>query len=85
MEGSVYILCTLTAAACSILLLRGYARSRSRLLLWCGLFFAALTLENSMLFVDLILVPQIDLSFVRHGIPFVGVCVLLYGLVWDLK
>lgn len=85
MEGGVYILCALTAAACSALLFRGYLRSRSRLLLWCGLFFGTLALENAMLFVDFVVVPDTDLSLLRRTIPLVGVGLLLYGLIWEIK
>lgn len=85
MEGTAYILCALAAAACSTLLMRRYFRSRTRLLLWCGLFFGALALENIMLFVDLVVVPEIDLSAVRRTIPLAGLALLIYGLVWDVK
>jgi hypothetical protein len=84
-EGSVYVLCTLTAAACSALMLRGYFRSRTRLLMWCGLFFVAMALENAMLFVDFVLVPDVDLSLIRRAVPLAGVALLLYGLIWDVK
>lgn len=84
MEGAVYILCMLTASVCSVLLLARFRRTHTRLLLWCGVFFLALALENGMLFVDLVLVPGIDLSLVRRSIPLAGVAVLLYGLIFDL-
>jgi len=84
-EGSVYVLCTLAAAACSVLMLRGYFRSRTRLLMWCGLFFVAMALENAMLFVDFVLVPDVDLSLIRRAVPLAGVALLLYGLIWDAK
>ena len=83
MEGTVYILCALTALACAVLLLRGYGRSGTRLLLWCGVFFIVMTLENVVLFVNL-LVPA-DLSDIRRVVPLVGVALLLYGLIWEEK
>jgi hypothetical protein len=85
-EEAVYILCTLTAFACSYLLLRGYWRTRARLLLWCGVSFLLLTLENAILFVDLILLPvEVDLSMLRNSIALIGASVLVYGLVWETK
>jgi hypothetical protein len=84
-EGFVYVLCGLAAMACSALLFRGYFRRRTRLLLWCGLFFAALALENLMLFMDFVVVPDIDLSLIRRGVPLFGVGLLLYGLIWDVE
>jgi hypothetical protein len=65
------------------LLLRGYGRRRVRLLLWCSLFFAALTLENVILFFDLFLVQHIDLSPFRNSATIIGVLVLLYGLTFE--
>lgn len=85
MEGAVYILCTLTALICAVLLLRGYGRSGTRLLLWCGIFFLAMTLENAILFVDVVVVPSIDLSDIRRTVPLIGVILLLYGLIWEVK
>jgi hypothetical protein len=85
-EGLVYLLCAATALACTILLLRGFRRSRARLLLWCGLFFLALTLENAILFVDLaILGEDVNLLTLRRTVGLVGVVVLLYGLIWDAE
>lgn len=85
MEGAVYILCAATALACCVLLFRGYWRNGARLLLWCGLFFLALTLENFILFIDLVIVPQTDLVLFRTPVALVGVVLLLIGLIWDLE
>lgn len=85
MEGGIYVLCALTAAGSSCCLLRGFVRSGSRLLLWCGIFFGTLGLENILLFVDFILVPEFDLSLIRRIVPLVGVLLLLYGLIFDSR
>ena len=79
MRGLVFLLCAATALASGLLLLRSYHRTRVRLLLWCGLFFLALVLENVLVFVDLILVPDVDLELVRSSIALIGVTVFLYG------
>lgn len=83
--GPVYLLCAVTALVCGALLFRGYRRGRTRLLLWCALFFLALALENLMVFVDLIIVPQTDLFFVRTAIALAGVTLFLGGLIWDVE
>ncbi len=83
MEAAVYVLCATTAFVCSLLLWRRYRRQRIALLLWCALFFLALTLENLVLFVDLVLLPQTDLSLLRNSVALLGVLVLLYGLIWE--
>ena len=86
MEGAVYVLCAATALACAALLLRGYRRTRTRLLLWCGLFFLAAALENTILFTDLVLLGE-DVSLLpyRRAVGLTGVAVLVYGLVWEVR
>lgn len=85
MEGAVYVLCAATALACGALLFLGYRRSHSRLLLWCGLFFLALFAENALLFVDRIVMPDVELLSIRRTVGLVGVAVLLYGLIWESR
>ncbi|GAB4193457.1 MAG: hypothetical protein OHK0022_08360 [Roseiflexaceae bacterium] len=81
----VYVLCVATALACSVLLLRGYQRSRAKLLLWSGLCFALLAAENLSLFVDQIVFPTVDLSFFQIPAALAGVVCLLFGLIWSAK
>jgi hypothetical protein len=81
MSNLVYLLCALTALACAVLLLRGYARARVRLLLWSGLCFVGLFVNNALLVVDSHVVH--DLSLFRSLPALAGVSVLLYGLIWD--
>ena len=52
--AAVYILCFLTSAACALLLIRSYRRSRARLLLWSGVAFVALAANNLLLVIDLL-------------------------------
>jgi len=85
MARAIYVLCALTSLACAVLLLRSYARTRARLLLWSGLCFAFLFINNVMLYVDVELLPSTDLSVAR-GIPVVAaLAVLLYGLIWEVR
>jgi hypothetical protein len=81
MAHLVYALCALTSLACAVLLLRGYRRSRARLLLWSGLCFVGLFINNALLVVDARIV--FDLSVVRTLPAMLGVMLLLYGLVWE--
>ena len=85
MAETVYALCAVTSVLCAVLLLRGYGISRTRLLFWSSLCFVGLAINNVLLFVDLIVVPEIDLSMWRAGAALVGMCLLLYGLIWDTK
>lgn len=82
--GAVYILGTLVALACAILLLRGYARGRQKLLLWSSLCFFGLAISNFLVFLDMTVFPtQIDLYPFRLGSAAVAMLLLLYGLIWE--
>ena len=84
MAETVYILCGLTSLVVAALLLRGFSRSGVRLLLWSGLCFVLLTLNNILLFLDKVVIgPQRDLSLWRSGAAVAGLMLLLYGLIWD--
>jgi hypothetical protein len=85
MAAAVYILCSLVALICAYLLLRAYARGRHRLLLWSGLCFAGLTLNNVGLYLDKIIFTEVDLSVYRSAISLAAMIVLLVGLVWDAR
>lgn len=82
----VYALCAFTSAACAVLLLRGYARSGARLLLWSGFCFIGLALNNFLLFTDKVLLPtQIDLTLWRSGTALAALLILLYGMIWEAE
>ena len=85
MTGLVYLLCAATCLLCAVMLLRGYARTGVRLLLWSGLCFLALMLDNIMLYVDVVVVPSVNLVIVRKIPGLIGLVLLLFGLVWDSK
>jgi hypothetical protein len=83
MASIVYIACTLTSAACVVLLLRAYLRSRQRLLFWSTLAFTGLCINNVLLYVDVIVLPTVDLSLVRLIPALLGVAALCYGLLME--
>ena len=83
MAEAVYLLCAVTSSLCALLLLRAYVRTGTRLLMWSGLCFLGLALNNALLVVDLIIVPDIDLSTWRLVPAVLGVALLLYGLIWE--
>ena len=80
---ATYLLCAATALLCVILLLRAFARSGVRLLLWSGICFIALALENGLLFLDLAVFTDVDLRLWRNGVALIGLLCLLFGLIWD--
>jgi hypothetical protein len=79
----IYFLGSLVTLVCSFQLLRGYLRVRQRLLLWGGLCFAGLTASNALLFLDLVIVQQVDLYIWRLSTAAGAMLVLLYGLILD--
>lgn len=83
MADLVYILCGLTSLVCAVLLLRSYIRVKSRILLWSGLCFTALFLNNTLLFADAIIFPDVYLLPWRHVMILAGAALLLYGLIWE--
>lgn len=85
MAEAVYILCAVTSFACAVLLLRTYLQSRVRLLLWSSICFIGLALNNALVYIDLILVQDTDLSMWRLIPALLGVTILLYGLIWDAE
>lgn len=85
MAEFVYALCAATSVLCVIMLFRGYRASRTRLLFWACLCFAGLAVNNVLLFVDLVVLPEIDLSIWRLGIAVAAMSALLFGLIWEAK
>lgn len=83
MAPLVYLLGILISAACAWLLLRGYLRSRKRLLLWSGICFAIFAVSNAFVFADMILFPQLDLYRYRLVTALIATAVMLYGLIWE--
>lgn len=81
MAQVVYALCGLTSIGCVFLLLRQYRRTHGGLLFWSTWCFACLALTNILLFVDLVILPAIDLSVIRSALTLAGMMMLLYGLI----
>jgi hypothetical protein len=79
----VYAMCALTCLLCAVLLFRGYASSRSKLLFWSGLCFTGLLLSNVVLVLDKLVYTEIDLLPVRLWITLTALALLLYGLLYE--
>lgn len=85
MAEAVYLLCAVTSILCACLLLKGHRLSRTPLLFWSSLCFAALAINNVLLFVDRVLVPETDLGLLRTSVALVAMMVLMFGLVWETR
>lgn len=80
----VYLLCTLTSLVCAILLMRGYVRTRTPLLLWSAVCFFGLFVNNLMVLIDLdqIVFSEVtNLSLWRLLPALIGLAALCYGLI----
>jgi Family of unknown function (DUF5985) len=83
MATAVYILSALISLACAVLLLRSYMQTRTGLLLWAAVCFLGLTLNNTLLFIDKVVVTDVDLSLWRTIPALAGVLALVFGLLWE--
>jgi hypothetical protein len=63
--------------------MRGYFHGRRRLLLWSGLCFIGLTISNFFVFLDLIVLPDVNLYRFRLATAAFSMLLLLYGLIWE--
>jgi hypothetical protein len=83
MAAVIYFLCMLTSLVACALLLRAWRASRSRLLFWSALCFGGLTLNNFLLVIDKLVLPQVDLMTLRLAVALAAVLMLLFGLIWE--
>jgi hypothetical protein len=83
MGPAVYIFGLLVTLGCGVLLTRAYKNVGKRLLLWSAICFYFLALSNLIVFLDLIVFPDVDLYRWRLITAAVGMLILLYGLVWE--
>lgn len=80
----VYLLCLLTSITCAALLVRSYLRNRTKLLLWSAACFLLLAINNLLMVLDVIVLPDVDLSLTRNLCGLAAVAILLYGFVWEI-
>ena len=86
MAEAVYILCAITSILCALLLLKGYRATRTRLLFWASLCFAFLAINNVILYMDLVVLPQqVNLFWYRNSTAVVGMALLIFGLTWESR
>lgn len=81
----VYFLCFVTSGLCAYLLVTAFVRRRDKLLLWSALCFCLLALNNLLVFLDIIVLPEIDLTLWRSLSSLTAVAVLLYGFIWEIE
>jgi hypothetical protein len=82
--AAVLLLCFATSVLCLALLIRAHLRSKSRLLFWAAACFVLLAINNGLLFLDMVIVPDTDLRLIRHLAALAAISTLLYGFIWDM-
>jgi hypothetical protein len=85
MSSVVFLLSAGTSCLCAVLLLRGYTQSRARLLFWSGLCFAGLAIDNTLLYVDVLVGTDINVAVWARLTALIAMMLLVYGLVWDSR
>ena len=82
---AIYLLCAATSLVAAFLLMRRYLASRTPLLLWSFVAFIGLALNNVLVYVDLVVAPDADLSVLRAAVGAAAMSILLYGLIWESR
>jgi hypothetical protein len=77
----LYLVCFLTSLSCCLLLIRGYSRTASKVLLWAAACFVLLAIDNLLVVVDFILLPNVDLSLLRLFATLLAASTLLIGFI----
>jgi hypothetical protein len=83
MAEAIYLLSAATCLVAAAMLLRQYLRRRTPLLLWSFIAFVGLSVNNVLVYVDLVLVTDVDFSTPRAATSAVAMLVLVYGLIWE--
>lgn len=82
MPGLIYILCAATSLGSAILLFRGAMQRRNGLLFWSSLCFLAMAVNNALLYVNFVVLPEVDLLIIARLAMVIGVVLLNFGLIW---
>ncbi len=80
----VYLLCCGTSLLCAVLLLRRFARQRVHILLYSGLCFAGLAINNLLVYLDFV-VPHTHWTLARNLVAAGATLVLVFGLIWNTR
>ena len=56
-----------------------------RLLFWSALCFVFFTVNNVILFADVVMLPDTDLRPYRLALALAGIACLIYAFVWEAE
>lgn len=80
----IYLLCSGTSLLCAVLLLRRFARQRLHILMFSGLCFLGLALNNLLVYLDFV-IPHTDWTLARNLVAACATVLLVVGLVWNSR
>jgi hydrogenase/urease accessory protein HupE len=80
---ATYLSCGVISLVAAVLLLRYYRTRRTRLLLWSCIAFVGLAINNVLVYLDLGLLPSVDLSILRTAAGACGMLALAYALATE--
>jgi hypothetical protein len=83
--ATVYLLCFIGSGLCAYLLVSAFRRSNEKLLLWSAICFCLLAVNNLLVFIDIIVLPEVNLTALRSLTQLAAVSVLLYGFIWEIE
>ena len=83
MPGLAFILCAITSLLSGVLLWRAARGPTRRLLLWSAAFFFGMTLNNLLLFVDVVTGPNVNWMTPANVVAAVSLVGLIYALIWE--
>ena len=79
----LYVLCLGVSATCAFMLLRAWRKSRVRLLLWSGIGFTGIAINNLILVIDSQLAA--DFSSWRSAPTLIGLVAFIWGLAEERR
>ncbi len=79
----VYLLCAITSFSCAALLFRANRTRPSKLLFGSAVCFIGLFLNNLLLVIDLVFLPDVSFAILRSATAAIAVSILVFALVWD--
>jgi len=85
MAEAIYLLCAVTSLVSAGLLLRYYVTRRTPLLLWSCIGFLGLAVNSVMVYADLVVFSEVDLSLPRTLAGTVGMVAMLYGFIAETR
>jgi hypothetical protein len=81
----VYSFGVITSIICAALLVRAYVRTRTRLILWSAIAFVLLSINATLVFIDIFWPPSGNLLPYRQAASLGAVLVLIYGFMWEAE